>query len=131
MITTLCFYLYPILVFLKTLATSSYALLVFYVLHMAFPRINDATYFIISNVACKYTCIKTQQLQFIALLFMPCLSEHERSGAFGMLKAGVRGSDVAIIIAIRQLYSASEIVTRLQRQLKIVAGLVSRNGNRC
>ena len=32
---------------------------------------------------------------FIALLFMPRLSEHEQSGAFGMLKAGVRVSDVA------------------------------------
>ena len=41
---------------------------------------------------------------------MPCLSEHEQSGAIGMLKAEVRGSDVAIIIAIRQLYSASETV---------------------
>ena len=30
-----------------------------------------------------------------------------------------------IIIAIRQLYSASEIVTRLLGQLKIVAGLVN------
>ena len=32
---------------------------------------------------------------FIALLFMPRLYEHERSGAIGMLKAGVRVSDVA------------------------------------
>ena len=26
-----------------------------YVLHVAFPRINEANYFIISHVACKYT----------------------------------------------------------------------------
>ena len=58
---------------------------------------------------------------FIALLFMPRLSEHERSGAIGMLKAWMCVSDVAI----RQLNSASEIVTRLLGQLKIVAGLVS------
>ena len=31
---------------------------------------------------------------FIALLFMPRLSEHERSGAIGMLKAGACVSDV-------------------------------------
>ena len=59
MIATLCFYLYQIPVFLKTVATTSYALLVFYVLHVASPRINEANYFIISHVACiKYTCIK-------------------------------------------------------------------------
>ena len=34
-------------------------------------------------------------LEFLALLFMPRLSEHERSGAIGMLKAGVRVSDIA------------------------------------
>ena len=66
-------------------------------------------------------------------------SEHERSVAIemliagGVLKAWVRVSDVFspdIIIAIRQLYSASEIITRLLRQLKIVACLVSQNGDR-
>ena len=31
---------------------------------------------------------------FIAILFMPRLSEHELSGAIGMLKAGMRFSDV-------------------------------------
>ena len=40
---------------LQTLATTSYALLVFDVLHVASPRINEANYFIISHVACKYT----------------------------------------------------------------------------
>ena len=42
------------------------------------------------------SCIKKQgSFSFIALLFMPRLSEHERSGAFGMSKAGVRVSDAA------------------------------------
>ena len=57
MVTTLCLYLYPILVFLKTLATTSYASLVYYVLHVASPQINDAKYFIILHVACKFTYI--------------------------------------------------------------------------
>ena len=53
------------------------------------------------------------------------LSEHEWSGAIGMLKAGVRVFDVARYHNyIRQLYSASEIVTRLLGQLKIDTGLV-------
>ena len=38
---------------------------------------------------------KHSSFSFIALLFMPRLSEHERSGAIGMLKAGMRVSDVA------------------------------------
>ena len=62
---------------------------------MASPRINEANCLINSHVACKYTDIKHISFSFIALLFMPRLSEHERSGAIGMLKAGVRVSDVA------------------------------------
>ena len=38
---------------------------------------------------------KHSTFSFIALLFMPRLSEHERFGAIGMLKAWVRVSDVA------------------------------------
>ena len=38
---------------------------------------------------------KHSSFSFIALLFVPCLSEHERPGAIGMLKAGVRVSGVA------------------------------------
>ena len=38
---------------------------------------------------------KHSSFSFIALLFMPRLSEHEGSGAIGMLKAGVHVSDVA------------------------------------
>ena len=37
---------------------------------------------------------KHSSFSFIALLFMPCLSEHEQCGAIGLLKAGVRVSDV-------------------------------------
>ena len=62
---------------------------------MASPRIDEAKYFIISHVACKYTCKKHSSFSFITLLYMPCLSEDERSDAIGMLKAGVRVSDVA------------------------------------
>ena len=100
---------------LKTLATTSYALLVFYVLHVASPRIHEANYFIISHVACKYTWLykKHSSFSFITLFFMPRLSEHERSDAIEKWKA------------ICQLYSASGIVTRLLGQLKIVTGLIS------
>ena len=35
-----------------------------------------------------------RSFSFIAVLFVPRLSEHERPGAIGMLKAGVRVSDV-------------------------------------
>ena len=37
---------------------------------------------------------KHSSFRFIALLFVPRLSEHERSGAIGMLKTGVRVFDV-------------------------------------
>ena len=39
--------------------------------------------------------IKHSSFSFIAVLFMPRLSENEQSGVIGMLKAGVRVSDVA------------------------------------
>ena len=63
---------------------------------------------------------------FIALLFMPRLSEHERSGAIGMLKADVRVSDVARYHNCHpSTIQRSEIVTRLLGWLKIDTGLVS------
>ena len=37
---------------------------------------------------------KHSSFSFIAVLFVPRLSDHERPGAIGMLKAGVRFSDV-------------------------------------
>ena len=37
---------------------------------------------------------KHNSISFIALLFVPRLSEHERPDAIGMLKAGVRVSGV-------------------------------------
>ena len=65
-------------------------------LHVVSQRINEAKYFIISHIACRYTCIKKHSsFSFIALLFVPRLSEHERPGAIGMLKAEVRVSGVA------------------------------------
>ena len=63
---------------------------------MVSTRINEAKYFIISRVACKYTCIKKHNsFSFIASVFVPRLSEHKQSGAIETLKAGVRVSDVA------------------------------------
>ena len=75
-------------------------------------------------VASKYACItNTAALVFIALLFMPRLSEHERSGAIGMLKAGMRVSDVAryhnchpsTIQRLRDRYQATETVKDRRR----------------
>ena len=113
--------------FLKTLATTSYTLLVYYVLHVASPRINESDYFIISNVACKYTFIKKHSsFSIIAILFMPLLSEHERSGAIRMFKAGGPLFDVAIYYNCHpSTIQRSKIFTRLLGQLKFVAGLVS------
>ena len=63
---------------------------------------------------------KHSSFSFIALIFVPRLSEHERPGALGMLKAGVRVlASPDIIIAIRQLYRTSEIVTWLLGELKV------------
>ena len=57
---------------------------------------------------------------------MPRLNKHKRSGAIGMFKAGVVFlPSPDIITAIRQLYSTSDIVTRLPGQLKIDTGLVN------
>ena len=78
MVTTPYFYLYPIPVFLKTLATTSYALLVYYVLHVASPGINKTKYFIISHVAVSIHVYKHSRFSFIALLFMPrCLNMND------------------------------------------------------
>ena len=69
---------------------------------------------------------KHSSFSFIASLFVPRLSEHERTGAVGILKAGcVFLASLDIIIAIRQLYRTSEIVTRLLGQLKVDTGLAS------
>ena len=59
---------------------------------------------------------KHSSFSFIAKLFMPSLSEHEQSGAIGMLNAGVRVSDVA-------RYHYCHLST-IQHQVKIDAGLV-------
>ena len=57
---------------------------------------------------------------------MPRVSEHERSGAIEMLKAGVRVFDVARYHNCHpSTIQRSEIVTRLLGQLTIDSGLVS------
>ena len=69
---------------------------------------------------------KHSSFSFIALLFMPRLSEHERFGAIGLLKAGVRISDVARYHNCHpSTIQCSEIVTRLLGQSKFDTGLVS------
>ena len=89
-----------------------------------------------SNILYHFTCSlylhvkKHYMFSFIALLqvIMPRLSEHERSGAVEMLQlVCVFLTSRDIIIAIRQLYSSSEIVIRLHGQLNIDAGLVNQN----
>ena len=105
MITTLCFYLCQIPVFLKTLATTSYALLVYYVLHVASPRTNEAKYFIISHFSC-HVCLNINDLAQLECKKLQCVF-------------------LTSIIAIRLLYDASGIVTRLLGQLKFNPGLVS------
>ena len=79
---------------------------------MASPRINKAKYIIVSHVACNYICIKTQQLLFIALLFMPRLSEHERSGGIGMLNDVVNNHNChpSFIQHLRDRYQATGTV---------------------
>ena len=70
---------------------------------------------------------KHSSFSFIALLFVPRLSEHERPGAIGMLKAvkNVFLASPDIIIAIRQLYSTPEVVTRLLGRFKVDTGLAN------
>ena len=68
---------------------------------------------------------KHSSFSCIALLFMPHLSEHERSGSIGRLKAGVPVSDVA-----RYHNCHSSTIQRLKGRYqatgtKIDAGLVS------
>ena len=98
---------------------------------MAFPRIREAKYFIISRVACKYTCIK----KFYSFIVHARFSEHERSGAIGMLKAGVHVSDVAryrnchpsTIQRLRDRYQATETVEDRRRsgQQRMATGVKS------
>ena len=76
---------------------------------------------------------KHSSFSFTALLFMPRLSEHEQSGAIGMLKAGVRVSCVAIyynchpsaIRHLRDCYQATRTVKGRHRpwQLRIATDI--------
>ena len=66
---------------------------------------------------------KHSSFSFIALLFMPRLSEHERSGAIGMLKAGLCVLDVtryhnchlSTIQSLRDRYQATRTVKDQRR----------------
>ena len=101
---------------------------------MASPLYNDAKYFIISYIACRYTCLKKHnRFSFIALLFVPRLFLHELPGAIGMLKAGVRVYGVvryynchpSAIQHLRDCYQATRAVSGRHRpgQLRMVADI--------
>ena len=69
---------------------------------------------------------KHGSISFITLLIMPRLSEMNDLAQLECYRLGcVFLTSHDIKIAIRQFYSASEIVTRLLGQLKIEAGLVN------
>ena len=78
-------------------------------------------------VTCKYK--KHSSFSFRALSFIPRLSEHERSGAIGMLKAGERVSDVAryhycnpsTIQRLRDRYQATETVKDRRRSSRLLS----------
>ena len=65
---------------------------------------------------------KHSNFSFIALLFMACLSEHEQSGAIGMLKAGVRVSDIA-----RYHYCHWSTIQRLRDRYQITGTVKDRH----
>ena len=76
---------------------------------------------------------KHSSFSFITSLFVPRLSEHERPGAIGMLKAGVRVSGVAryynchrsAIQHLRDCYQATKTVKGQHRpgQLRMVTDI--------
>ena len=76
---------------------------------------------------------KHSSFSFIALLFVPRLSEHERPGTIGMLKAGVRVSGVtryynchpSAIQHLRDCYQATRTVKGRHRhgQLRMVTDI--------
>ena len=76
---------------------------------------------------------KHSGFSFIALLFVPGLSEHEGTGAIGMLKAGVRVSSIAryynchpsAIQHLRDYYQASRTVKGRHRpgQLRMATNI--------
>ena len=81
MVTTLCFYQYPIPVILKTLATTSYALLIYYVLHVVSPRINEAKYCIFSPLSSTGSILSNTDLSDLStvgtcdILVTKCVTE--------------------------------------------------------
>ena len=105
MVTTLCFHLYPIPVFLRHWLPAA--------IHSWFTRFctwrpNESMKQNISSFHMLLVSIHSS-FSFITLLFKPRLSEHEQSGAIGMLKAGVRVSDV-----VRYLYCHPSFIQRLK-----------------
>ena len=79
---------------------------------------------------------KHSSFSFIVLLFMPRLSEHERSGAIGMLNAGMCVSDIAryhncnpsTIQCLRDRYQATGTVKDRRRtgQPRMATGIKSK-----
>ena len=100
LVTTLCFYIFLIKTFYRHWPAP---LLVYHVWHVASPRIKEANYFIVSHIACSYTCLKHCSFSSITLLIMPRLSEHERSGAIGMLQAGVQLYNLRVLLIMPRL----------------------------
>ena len=75
------------------MATTSYASVIYYFFARGVPTNQCSKIFDHFTYSLKYTYIKKHSsFRFIALLFVPRSSEHKRSGAIGMLKAGVRVS---------------------------------------
>ena len=78
---------------------------------------------------------KHSSFGFISLLFVPRLSEHERPGAIGMLKTGVRVSSVAryyichpsAIQRLRDCYQATKTVKSRHRpgQLRMATDILT------
>ena len=126
MITTLCFYLYPIPVFLKTLTTTSYALLVYYVLHVASPRINEAKHFIISHVACKYTCLKVSDVAIYHNDHPPTIQRlRDRYQATGTVKDRRRSSQPRMATGVNSQAKPAIYRRNLHRRYPFRLGTVS------
>ena len=99
--------------FLKTLVTTNYASLVYYVLHLASPRIDEANILWFHMLLVSIHVQKHSSFSFIAVLFMPvCLNMNYLAQLERNSMGCVFLALPYIIIAICQLYSASEVVTR-------------------
>ena len=126
MITTLCFYLYSTSVFKDT---GYHQLCIAGLLCFARGVLTNqwSKYFIISRVACKYTCIKTQQLKFYNFIVYATFFWTWTTWRNWTVKSGVPVSDVARYNSCH-LSTKQRLrdVTRLLGQLKIDA---AKNGD--